>query len=178
MLTGKWASLVMNQEIFPLCRGFNIGKSLGIFQKNCSSNLQCLFLIHFILRTVLTGSKLIPPPIHSLLKPRVKYLKLLTVSTKVIALHTTKVINHHSFSILARCSPFASLIGLGNPTYFIRNGTKLLKKFLKLFDLGKSTTLTRELRVPWKEELTGPFDLPGVLDEGEFSEAMDLIGDL
>ena len=44
--------------------------------------------------------------------------------------------------------------------------------------LQKPSSLTRGLRKPQKEELTGPFSLPGVLEKGEFGEAMDLIGDI
>ena len=104
---------------------------------------------------------------------------MLAVPTKVTALHITRVINSHSLSILARYSPFACPVDLGNPIPFMLNGVEFNKRFLKIVEvLRKPTSLTRGLRTPWKEEITSLFSLPGIPEEGEFSEAVDIIRDL
>ena len=44
--------------------------------------------------------------------------------------------------------------------------------------IEKPCTVVRGLRKPRKEELSGPFSLPVIPEEGEFVEAWDIIGDL
>ena len=44
--------------------------------------------------------------------------------------------------------------------------------------LEKPCAFTRGLGTPWKEELTGTLDLLGILEEGEFYKAWDIIGTL
>ena len=90
-----------------------------------------------------------------------------------------KVINNQSLSILARCSPFVSPIGLGNPLAYMPNGAKLHKKHPKMAEtLEKPTTLTQGFRTPRKEELTSPFSLLGILKEGNSTRLGDVIGTL
>ena len=104
---------------------------------------------------------------------------MLAIPTKATALHISKVINNLSLSILARCSPFAITYGLGRPISFSPLGAELKKRELKTAELiEKPCLLTRGLRKPRPEELCGPFSLPGIPEEGEFSEAWDIIGDL
>lgn len=80
-------------------------------------------------------------------------------------------------SILSRCSSFAVAFGLGDPITYILGGDEVLKRYPGLVDLKRLPTLTRGLRTPRSSELTDPFSLPGIFDEGEFSEAANLIGD-
>ena len=44
--------------------------------------------------------------------------------------------------------------------------------------IEKPCLVVRGLRKPRPEELCGPFSLPGIPEEGEFTEAWDIIGDL
>ena len=136
-------------------------------------------MICFILRASSSRSEIPPPPIPTLLEHCVNFLKMLAIPTKVMALHIAKVINNQTLMIIARCSPFASPIGLGNPLVYIPNGAELQKKHPKMAEtFNKSTTLTLGLRIPRKEELMSSFSLLGIPDEGEFSEAWDVIGTL
>ena len=134
------------------------------------------FLNHSFLRTALPGSKLPPPPVPALSKQRLAYLRTLSVQTKVTALHILKVIINLTLSVLMKCSPFSFPIGLGQPFSYIPNGAELRKKDPKLAEtLQKPCTFTRGLRKPRKEELSDPFGLPGILEDGEFNEAWDVI---
>ena len=104
---------------------------------------------------------------------------MLSLPTKAMAVHISKVINNLTLSILVRCSYFAFPIGLRNPFTYMSNGSELNKRNPKMDDiLEKMCAFTRGLSVPWKEELTGPFSLPRILDEGEFNEALNLNGTL
>ena len=59
------------------------------------------------------------------------------------------------------------------------NDPELRRKDPKMAELlDKPCQLTQGLRKPQKEELIGPSGLPGILEEGEFSEAWDVIGAL
>ena len=59
------------------------------------------------------------------------------------------------------------------------NSAELSRKFSKTVEyLKKPSNLTRGLKKPRKEELTGLFSLSGILEKGEFSEAAYIIGDL
>ena len=74
---------------------------------------------------------------------------------------------------------FFFLIGLGNTFTYMANGAGLRKRNPKMAEiLEKLYPFTRGLRTPQKEELIGPFSLPGIPKEGEFSEAWDVIGTL
>ena len=114
-----------------------------------------------------------------LLEERINFLKTLVASTKGTALHIAKVINNLTLSILMRCSPFVSPLGLGNPLNYMTNGPGLRKKDPNMVDiLDKPCVFTRGLRKPQKEELIRLNNFPGITEEGEFSEAWDVIGAL
>ena len=137
----------MDQEIFGLHRGYNIGKFFErIYHLSkflLFSILNGLHLNQLLIHTALSGSDIPPPPAPTIPEPRVNFLKMLLVPTKVTALHITRVINSHSLSILAPCSPFASPVVLGNPIPFMLKYAELDKRFPKLVDvLGKPTSLT------------------------------------
>ena len=75
--------------------------------------------------------------------------------------------------------PFHLSYGQGNPFTYTPNSSELHKRNPKMDGiLEKMCAFTRGLRTPRKEELTGPFSLPGIPDEGEFSEARNLIRNL
>ena len=119
------------------------------------------------------------PRIPLLSEERINFLKTLVAPTKGTALHIAKVINNLTLSILMRCSPFASPLGLGNPLKYMTNGPELRKKDPNTADiLDKPCVFTRGLRKPQKEELIRLNSFPGIPEEGEFSEAWDVIGAL
>ena len=150
----------MDQEIFGLRRGYNIGKNL-LF-----SILNGLHMNQLQLHTTPSGSDVPPPAAPTLPEPRVNFLKMLSVPIKVTTLHIVRVINSHSLSILAHCSPFAFPLGLGNLVPFMSTGAELNKRFPKIADvLGKPTSLTQGLRTPRKEKLIGFFSLLGIPEE-------------
>ena len=109
---------------------------------------------------------------------------MLAVPNKQTVIHMVRVINPLSLSILtrcspSRCSPFATPLGVRNPIPFMPHSAELNRKFPQIVELlKKPSTLTQGHRKPRKEELIGPFSLPRISKEGEFSEAVDLIGDL
>lgn len=68
---------------------------------------------------------------------------------------------------------------MGRPVSFAPLGAELRKKDPRLAELiEQPCTVTRGLRKPRKEEITGAFSLPGIPEEGEFTEAWDVIGDM
>ena len=91
--------------------------------------------LYVILRIAPTGTKLPLSPLPSLPKHRIKFLKMLIIPKKQTALHIARVINHLSLTILARCSPFATLFGVGNPLPYMPNGAELSKKYPKVAEL-------------------------------------------
>ena len=68
---------------------------------------------------------------------------------------------------------------MGHPVSLSPLGADLRKRDPKAAELiEKPCLVTRGLRKPRAEELSGPFSLPGIPEEGEFVEAWDIIGDL
>ena len=68
---------------------------------------------------------------------------------------------------------------MGHPVSLSPFGADLRRRDPKAAELiEKPCLVTRGLRKPRAEELSGPFSLPGIPEEGEFSEAWDIIGDL
>ena len=137
------------------------------------------FAVYFIHYTIRADPDLPHPRVPLLSEERINFLKTLVAPTKGTALHIAKVINNLTLSILMRCSLFASPLGLGNPLKYMTNGPELRKKDPNMVDiLDKPCVFTRGLRKPRKEELIGSSSLPGSPEEGEFSEAWDVIGAL
>ena len=91
---------------------------------------------------------------------------MLAVPNKQTVIHMVRVINPLSLSILTRCSPFVTPLGVGNPIPFMPHSAELNRKFPQIVELlKKPSTLTQGHRKPRKEELIGPFSLPRISEE-------------